>query len=371
MSGTGLNTPACDLLGVRYPIVQTGMGWVAGARLAAATSAAGGLGIIASATMTYEQLRTAIAEVKDRTDRPFGVNLRSDHSEIDRFVALIASENVKVASFAQAPNAALIGRLKEAGVVTMPTIAAPRHAEKVVAMGVDAVIAQGQEGGGHTGQIPTSLLLPRVTAQVDVPVMGAGGFHDGRGLVAALAWGAAGIAMGTRFLLTRESTVPDVVKERYLAAALTDTVVTRAIDGAPQRVIRTPLVDRLEGRRGPLAAGQAVANAMRLRRLTGTGLVDLLREGVAMKRNGELTWAQVAMAANAPMLTRATMVEGRLEAGILPTGQVTGLIRELPTVAELIEGIVAEAAATLDRLAGVGGAGASPAGGPAASPAAR
>jgi NAD(P)H-dependent flavin oxidoreductase YrpB (nitropropane dioxygenase family) len=348
---SALHTPACDLLGVRYPIVQTGMGWVAGARLTAATSSAGGLGVIASATMTYEQLQRAIAEVKDRTGHPFGVNLRSDHADIDRFVSLIVAEGVRVASFAQAPNARLIARLKESGVVCMPTIAAPRHAEKVVAMGVDAVIAQGQEGGGHTGQIPTSLLLPRVTAQVDVPVMGAGGFHDGRGLVAALAWGAAGVAMGTRFLLTKESTVPDEVKARYLAAALTDTLVTRAIDGAPQRVIRTPLVDHLSAGPSILNMGRAFSNALRLRRLTGTSLRDLVHEGRAMKRNGDLTWAQVAMAANAPMLTRATMVEGRLEAGILPTGQVTGLIEELPTVAELIDGMMQEAETTLARLA--------------------
>ena len=236
----------------------------------------------------------------------------------------------------------------------MPTIAAPRHAEKVVGMGVDAVIAQGQEGGGHTGSIPTSLLLPRVTAMVDVPVMGAGGFHDGRGLVAALAWGAAGVAMGTRFLLTKESTVPEEVKARYLAAALTDTVVTRAIDGAPQRVIRTPLVERLSSGPSVFVMGRAVGNALRLRRLTGTSLPDLVREGLAMRRNGELTWAQVAMAANAPMLTRATMVEGRLEAGILPTGQVAGLIEELPTVAEVITSIVAEAEETLRHLARLG-----------------
>ena len=349
-AASALHTPACDLLGVQYPIVQTGMGWVAGARLTAATSSAGGLGIIASATMTLDQLRDAIAEVKDRTDRPFGVNLRSDHADIDRFIALMVSEGVRVASFAQAPNAALIARLKDSGVVCMPTIAAPRHAEKVVGMGVDAVIAQGQEGGGHTGLIPTSLLLPQVTSRVDIPVMGAGGFHDGRGLVAALAWGAAGVAMGTRFLLTKESTVPDEVKARYLAAALTDTVVTRAIDGAPQRVIRTSLVDRLSSGPQVVTLGRAVGNALRLRRLTETSLRGLLREGLAMKRNGDLTWAQVAMAANAPMLTRATMVEGRLEAGILPTGQVTGLIDELPTVAELIEGMVAEATATLRRL---------------------
>ncbi|HEX6394163.1 MAG TPA: nitronate monooxygenase [Acidimicrobiales bacterium] len=346
-----LRTPACDLLGVRYPIVQTGMGWVAGARLTAATSAAGGLGILASATMTYPQLERSINEVRERTDNPFGVNLRTDHPEVERFVSLMVREGVKVASFAQAPNAAIVSRLKEAGIVTMPTIAAPRHAEKVAALGVNAMIAQGHEGGGHTGPIPTSLLLSKVTSLVDIPVLGAGGFHDGRGLVAALAWGAAGVAMGTRFLLTKESTVPDEVKARYLGAALTDTVVTRAIDGAPQRVIRTELLDRLEGRLGAAGtAARALANAMRLRRLTDTSLPGLVREGLAMKRNSELSWAQVAMAANAPMLTRATMVEGRLEAGILPTGQVTGLIDALPTVSELIEGIVAEAVSTLVSL---------------------
>src|SRR6267378_632962 len=123
-----------------------------------------------------------------------------------------------------------------------------RHAEKMLEWGVDAVIAQGAEGGGHTGVVPTSLLLPQVVDAVGhtIPVIGAGGFHDGRGLVAALAWGADGVAMGTRFLLTRESTVPDAVKQRYLAASVTDTVVTTAIDGAPQRVIRTDVVDRLE-----------------------------------------------------------------------------------------------------------------------------
>jgi NAD(P)H-dependent flavin oxidoreductase YrpB (nitropropane dioxygenase family) len=346
-----LRTPACVLLGVRYPIVQTGMGWVAGARLTAATSAAGGLGILASATMSYEQLEHAIREVRERTPNPFGVNLRTDHPEVERFVSLMVREGVRVASFAQAPSAQIVSRLKEAGIVTMPTIAAPRHAEKVAALGVDAMIAQGHEGGGHTGPIPTSLLLPKVTALVDVPVLGAGGFHDGRGLVAALAWGAAGVAMGTRFLLTKESTVPDEVKARYLSAALTDTVVTRAIDGAPQRVIRTELVDRLEGRFGAAgAAARALTNALRLRRLTDTSLTGLLREGTAMKRNSELSWAQVAMAANAPMLTRATMVDGRLEAGILPTGQVTGLIDALPTVAEVIDQIVTEAVATLERL---------------------
>jgi NAD(P)H-dependent flavin oxidoreductase YrpB (nitropropane dioxygenase family) len=345
-----LRTPICELFGIDVPIVQTGMGWVAGPRLVSATARAGALGILASATMTYDELRAAIADVKSRTDRPFGVNLRSDHDEINRFVDLLVAEQVAVASFAQAPNERLVKRLRDGGVKTMPTIAARRHAEKVAAWGVDAVIAQGHEGGGHTGAVPTSLLVPQVAAAVGIPVLGAGGFFDGRGLVAALAWGAAGVAMGTRFLLTRESTVPDSVKARYIEASVTDTVVTRAVDGYPQRVIRTPMIDRLERSLPGVSLARSVANALRLRRLTSTPLRALVREGVAMKRHGELTWAQTAMAANAPMLTRAALVGGNLEAGVLPTGQVAGLIDELPSVAELIGRIIAEAGETLDRL---------------------
>jgi NAD(P)H-dependent flavin oxidoreductase YrpB (nitropropane dioxygenase family) len=333
-----------ELVGIRHPIVQTGMGWVAGPRLASATSAAGGLGILAAATMTFAELRDAIADVQGRTDAPFGVNLRTDQDDIDARAQLLIDAGVKVASFATAPNERLVKTLRDAGVLTMPTVGAARHAEKVAEWGVDAVIAQGHEGGGHTGPIATTLLLPAVTAAVDIPVLGAGGFYDGRGLVAALAYGAAGIAMGTRFLLTRESTVPDAVKGVYLKTPVTGTVVTTAIDGVPQRVIKTAAIDRL----GRLP--RAALNALRFRRLTGTSMAALLREGRAMRASGERTWAQVVMAANAPMLTREAMVEGRLDAGILPTGQVVGAIDSLPTVAEVVENVIKEAEAALARL---------------------
>jgi NAD(P)H-dependent flavin oxidoreductase YrpB (nitropropane dioxygenase family) len=345
-----LRTRACELFGVRYPIVQTGMGWVAGARLTAATTAAGGLGILASATMTFDELRKAIHEVKDRTGESFGVNLRSDQPDVDDRIRLIVDERVRVASFAQAPGERLVKTLRDAGVVVMPTVGARRHAEKVAGWGVDALIAQGGEGGGHTGTVPTSLLLPQVVDAVDIPVLGAGGFFDGRGLVAALAYGAAGIAMGTRFLLTRESTVPEAAKQVYLDTDVGGTVVTTAVDGHPQRVIRTPVVERLAGAGRLTALPRAVRSALGFRSLTGTSVRDLAREGLAMRRNQDLTWAQLAMAANAPMLTRAALVEGRLDAGILPTGQVVGLVDELPAVEDVVEGIIAEAASTLQRL---------------------
>jgi NAD(P)H-dependent flavin oxidoreductase YrpB (nitropropane dioxygenase family) len=218
-----LHTALCDLCGIERPIVQTGMGWVSGPGLTAATSNAGGLGIMAASTMDYDELVGAIHDVKARTEKPFGVNLRSDAPDAEARIDLLIREVVRVASFAMAPSEALVKRLKDAGVVVIPSIGARRHAEKVAAWGVDAVLVQGGEGGGHTGAVPTSLLLPQVVDAVDIPVIAAGGFFDGRGLVAALAYGAAGIAMGTRFLLTADSAVGDAVKQVYLDKACAPT----------------------------------------------------------------------------------------------------------------------------------------------------
>jgi NAD(P)H-dependent flavin oxidoreductase YrpB (nitropropane dioxygenase family) len=347
-----LRTALCELAGVRYPVVQTGMGWVAGPRLVAATAAAGGLGILASATMTLDELERAMAEVRSRTDRPFGVNLRTDVADVEARVELMIAAGATVASFAQAPNPALVARCSKAGLVVMPTIGARRHAEKVAGWGVHAVIAQGGEGGGHTGPVPTSLLVPQVVDAVGdrLAVVAAGGYFDGRGLVAALAYGASGIAMGTRFLLTAESRVPDEVKARYLATSVTGTVVTTKVDGAPQRVIRTELVERLEGTSWLRNLPRALASAHAFRRETRTSLPALLREGRALKRGNELTWPQVVMAANAPVMTKAALVEGRTDVGVLPTGQVVGVIEALPTVADVVADVINGANRALARL---------------------
>jgi NAD(P)H-dependent flavin oxidoreductase YrpB (nitropropane dioxygenase family) len=347
-----LHTPACELLGVRYPIVQTGMGWVSGPELTAATATAGGLGILAAATMSYDELAKAIAEVRNRTDAPFGVNMRADQPDVADRVDLLIRERVRVASFAMAPKRDLIKRLQDGGVLVMPSIGARRHAEKVVEWGVDAVLVQGGEGGGHTGAVPTSLLLPQVVDAVEVPVIAAGGFFDGRGLVAALAYGAAGIAMGTRFLLTSDCRVPDAVKQFYLSKSVSDTVVTRQVDGVPHRVLRTELIDHLEGAGRAGALPRAARNALRYRKLAGTSFRAMLREGNAMRRTQELSWAQVLMAANTPMLLRAAMVDGRTDLGVMASGQVVGVIDDLPSCAELIERIVQQATDVLQRLSG-------------------
>ena len=351
-STNALHTRLADLLGVRYPIVQTGMGWVSGAHLTAATSAAGGFGILAAVTMTFDEMTRAIATVKAHTDAPFGVNFRPDQPDLDRRIAQVTAQGIKLVSFAGAPSSDTVAKLHDAGILAMPTVGARRHAEKMLGIGVDLVIAQGGEGGGHTGTIPTSLLLPQVVEAVgaDIPVLGAGGFHSGAGLIAALAYGADGIAMGTRFLLTAESRVPDSIKAQYLAASVTDTVVTTALDGAPQRVIRTELIDQLEKSSTITTFPKALRNALEFRKVTGTSLKELVAEGLAMRKNQNLSWSQLAMAANAPMLIKAALVDGHDDVGVLPTGQNTGVITEIPTVAELIERIVGDAEATLARL---------------------
>ena len=311
------------------PIVQTGMGWVAGARLTAATSAAGGLGILAAVTMTPTQLEHAVREVKARTDKPFGVNFRADQPDLDERIAfVIARGRAGRVVRRGADDATAIGRLHDAGVLVMPTVGARRHAEKMLEWGVDAVIAQGGEGGGHTGTVPTSLLLPQV-----VDAVGA------RSRCSARAASTTDAASSPRWRTARTASpwAPASCsrrragarrrKDRYVAASVTDTVVTTAIDGAPQRVIRTDVVDRIErsarvtrASRAPCASALALPQGDRhvVRATSSRGSGD-------DASNQDLTWSQVALAANAPMLIKAAMVDGKPEVGVLPTGQVTGV----------------------------------------------
>lgn len=351
-----MRTAFTDLVGVDYPVVQTGMGWVSGAHLTAATANAGGLGILASATMTYAELEAAIKRTKELTDKPFGVNLRADASDAVERCELMIREGVRVASFALAPKPELIARLKDNGLVVIPSIGAAKHAVKVASWGADAVIVQGGEGGGHTGPVATTLLLPSVVdalggaGNTGIPVIAAGGFFDGRGLVAALGYGAAGVAMGTRFLLTSDSRVPDAVKARYIERGLQDTVVSTRVDGMPHRVLRTELVEALES--GSPARGliAAVRNAQAFKSMTGMKWSTLVRDGLAMKKASDRSWQQIVMAANTPMLLKAGLVEGDTDAGVLASGQVVGMIDDLPSCDDLIQEIMLGARARLDSL---------------------
>ncbi|MFE7244071.1 NAD(P)H-dependent flavin oxidoreductase [Streptomyces sp. NPDC057580] len=344
-----MRTPLTELTGVEHPIVQTGMGWVAGPRLVSATANAGALGLLASATMSIQELEAAILEVRGRTDRPFGVNLRADAGDAGERVELLIRHEVKVASFALAPKPELIARLKEHGIVVMPSVGAARHAEKVAAWGADLVMVQGGEGGGHTGSVPTTLLLPSVLDAVDIPVLAGGGFFDGRGLAAALSYGAAGIGMGTRFLLTSDSAVPDAIKHRYLTFGLDGTVVTTKADGMPHRLLRTDFVEGLEHTGRLRQVGATARRTLAFKRMSGMSWPALLADGRRMRKASDRGWAQVLQAANTPMLLKAGLVDGDTEAGMLASGQVVGLLDDLPSCEELIDRVVRDA---VERLTG-------------------
>jgi len=345
-----LHTKLCDVLGVRYPIIQTAMGWVATPELVAGTSNAGAFGFLAVATLRADEAERAIVRVKELTDRPFGVNFLTEQPGAPEIIEAIIRHRVRAASYSRAPSRDFVRRLKDAGVLCVPTVGALRHAEKAVELGADMLVAQGGEGGGHTGSVPTTLLLPQVLDAVDVPVVAAGGFYDGRGLAAALAYGAVGIAMGTRFLLTEESPVPRETLKRYFAASVIDIPVTTRVDGLPHRMIRNELVSQLETSNPATLLLRALRSALAYRKLSGASVGELLSAALAMRRGERLTRAQTLMAANAPILIRKAMVEGRPAEGVLPSGQVAGLIDDLPRCADLVARIVADAEARLAAL---------------------
>lgn len=354
MLENGLKTPLTELLGCKYPIVQTAMGWVADPALVAGTGNAGGFGFLAGATIPPEEMEMDIIRVKDLTDANFGVNFHMYQPNAAEIVDLVIKHNVKAVSYSRSPGPEFVKKLKDNGVVCMPTIGLPKHATKAIEMGADVVTVQGGEGGGHTGAIPTSLLIPQLVdaAGGKIPVVAAGGFKDGRGLVAALSWGAAGIAMGTRFLMTKESPVPMATKERYVACNNpTEIVVSTAMDGLPQRMVMNQMLAELEKAGAAKKLVIALINGLKFRKFTGASIFDLLKSALAMSKSGEITPAQAIMSANAPMIIQKAMVDGLPEEGVLPSGQVAGVIDELLSCEEIISGIMKETEERLQVLA--------------------
>lgn len=353
-AATGLSTPLTELLGCRWPIVQTAMGWVATSSLVIGTSNAGGFGFLAAATMSTAELEAEIARVRAATPHRFGVNFHMFQPNAAEVIEVVLrnADRVRAVSYGRGPDAKTIRRFKDADVLCMPTVGALKHAVKAIELGADIITVQGGEGGGHTGSVPTTLLLPQVLNAVKVPVVAAGGFHDGRGLAGALAYGAAGIAMGTRFLMTQESPVPRSTLERYVAVREPAQIrASTAVDGMPQRMIDNPFLLRLESGGLLHRLFVAMGSAWRWRTHTQMTIGQLVRTFFAALREGDGA-IQTMMAANAPMLIQRAMVEGKPDEGVLPSGQVAAVIDSLPTVAELIERIVSEAQQRLAALSG-------------------
>jgi len=312
------HTVICDLLGIRYPILQGAMQGGGGVELVAAVSEAGGLGVLPTFGGTDQKLRADIAAVRSRTNRPFGVNIMPMGRGItERCAATCIELGVPIVTTGRAdPGEAVVRRLKEAGIKVVSVIPTVAHAKRMESEGVDAVVASGTEAGGHVGTVATLPLVPQVVDAVKIPVLAAGGIGDARGLLAAFALGAVGIQMGTRFMATVESDLNEWGRDRLLEMRETDTVVTRAMTGATVRCVATPEIEAYEA---------AVSR--------GAGEAELkeLAQRVRGSRYGESKGDRRQSAA----------------------GQVAGLIRDVVPVRDLIEGMLAEAARLADRLPAV------------------
>ncbi|MDD1959865.1 MAG: nitronate monooxygenase [Pseudomonas capeferrum] len=347
-----MNTPLTDALGCRYPIVQTAMGWVADANLVIATTKAGGFGFLAGATIAAHALEGEINKVIAATgSRNFGLNFHMFQENAAQCVDLAIRHRLRAVSYGRGPDQQTIARFKAAGVLCIPTVGALKHAIKAVALGADMVTIQGGEGGGHTGGVPSSILLPQVLNAVTVPVIAAGGYSTGRGLAGALAAGAVGIAMGTRFLMSRDSPTPSTTLVHYLNVNDPQRVrVTTAVDGMRHRMIDNPYINRLE-QAGPLGRlGIALRSAWKWKQHTGMSLAHLvavLRQALAEDPGAV---SQAVMAANQPVLLQRSMIDGVPDEGILPSGQVAAAIGELKSCQQLIDEIVQEAEQCLEAL---------------------
>lgn len=342
-----LRTPLCGLLGCEYPVVQTAMGWVAGSSLVAATTNAGGFGFLAGATIAADRIEAEILRVKALTgDRPFGLNFHMFQPNAQQLLDLAVKHRVRAVSYGRGPDKKTIGRLRDAGIVCMPTVGALKHALKAVEMGANVITIQGGEGGGHTGSVPTTVLLPQVLDAVQVPVVAAGGFYDGRGLLSALAFGAQGIAMGTRFLMTSDSGVPPQTLERYLATRDAEQIrISHVVDGMPQRMLPNETLALLEKASSLRRVRIALGLAMEWKAQTGMTTGHALRILWQALREDPATVAQTVMAANAPMLLQRAMVDGLPAEGVMSSGQVAALIGRLDSCAEVIQHIVQQALA--------------------------
>jgi|MGYP000997820573 enoyl-[acyl-carrier protein] reductase II len=235
-----IKTPVCDLLGIEYPIFQGGMAWVSDASLASAVSNAGGLGIIAGMNSNAEQLKAEIKKCRQMTDKPFGVNVMLMSPFVEEVAQAVIDEHVPVVVTGAGNPGKYMGAWINAGIKVVPVVASASFARLVEKRGASAVVAEGAESGGHIGQLHTMALVPQVCDAVKVPVLAAGGIADGRGAAAAFMLGAAGVQVGTRFLVAKECTISSVYKEKVIKAKDIDTIVTGNRLGHPVRQLKTP-----------------------------------------------------------------------------------------------------------------------------------
>ncbi|MDO9544487.1 MAG: enoyl-[acyl-carrier-protein] reductase FabK [Synergistaceae bacterium] len=307
------NNRVTKLLKIKYPVIQGGMAWVADADLAAAVSNAGGLGVIAAASMPAELLEEQIVKIRKLTDKPFGMNIMLLSPTSDDALEIAAQYKVPVVTTGAGMPGKVLERLKPLGTIVIPVIASTAHAERVSKQGADAVVAEGNEAGGHIGEITTMNLVPQVVDVVSIPVIAAGGVADGRGMAAAFALGAEGVQVGTRFVCAAESNVHFNYKEKIIEANDRATVVTGRSTGHPVRGIKNKLSREFE---------------------------ELEKKGASTEELEKLGTGKLRLA----------VVDGDTMWGSLMAGQSAGLVKRIEPASAIIMDIVNGAAAEIERL---------------------
>ena len=307
-----MQTRITKLLEIEYPVIQGGMAWVANAALAANVSKAGGIGFIGAANAPAEWVRREIRRAKEIIDKPIGVNVMLLSEHVDEVAQVVAEEGVKAVTTGAGNPAKYMKQWKEAGIRVIPVVASVAMARMMERAGADAIVAEGMESGGHIGEQTTMSLLPQVVDAVSVPVIGAGGIGDGRGMAAALMLGAEAVQLGTRFIVAKESTVSQAYKDRVIGAKDIDSVVTGRSTGHPVRSLRNTMTRQY---------------------------LEMEKNNVSFEELEHLTLGAL----------RKAVVDGDVAMGTVMAGQIAGMIKKEQTCAEIIQEIVQEAKETIKK----------------------
>ncbi|HOI72644.1 MAG TPA: nitronate monooxygenase [Syntrophales bacterium] len=341
-----MKTRITELFGIQYPIVLSGMSWISVPKMVAAVSNAGGLGILATGPLDKEQTRQSIREIRKLTDKPFGANTSLMFPGAMETAKVLLEEKVPVINFALGKGDWLVREAHKYGGKVIATVVKEQHARRAEEYGVDAVIATGYEAAAHGEAVASMILIPSLAEKIKIPIIAAGGFADGKGLAAALALGADGIAMGTRFMTTKESPLHENFKKLSLEKGVSDTLYSKRIDGLFCRVMETETAHKAIRRGLDLPA--AFFNAREIATMLHLPFFKLF---IGVLLSGWKNARQLAYFANAGKAFRLATENGDMVKGILPVGQVTGLMHDIPTVSALMERTVREAGAVRDRFA--------------------
>ncbi len=333
-----MKTRITELFGIQYPILLSGMSFVSMPRLVAAVSNAGGLGILATGNLSPDQTRKAIQEIRTLTDKPFGANATLMFPGAIDNAKVILEEKVPVINFALGKGDWIVKAANEYGGKVIATVVNARHAKRAAEYGCAAVIATGHEAAAHGDEVTSLVIIPRLAKELDIPVIAAGGFCSGQGLVAALALGAEGIAMGTRFANTAESPVHDKAKQMTIEKDVTDTIISDRFDGMPARAMDTPGARKAMKRK--VGLWTAFINSFQIAKDMEMSWFALCKKAMSGGLRDTLTLIFVAVGFKG---FRLSVLDGDCDEGVYPVGQVTGLIDDAPTVAELVERVAAEA----------------------------